>query len=574
MKYYLLFLFISLYGISNVNAQNYSANQLDSLYSEFMKFHNPDNAGQQHRGILSVDTSYIKCSFGLVNEVKMNFNRFSSIQQKTISGLLSRPASDTSFVTPNGFFRVHFTKSDFPDYVPENIRQTLSSAQLDAYKRIYLDSLAVALDSAYNFEVNFLGYPPPPPDNGNGGDNKYDIYITSLGSSYGYTEYEDEVNPPSGKYTSFMVIDNSFSNFYTKRIDAARVTVAHEFHHSIQIGNYIYRYNSDAFFYELTSTSMEHFVYGSIHDYYQYLPSYFRNTQNSFTYNYGSQEYALAIWNIYLKDKFGYDIIKKEWELMPNMRAIKAIAGSLNDYNTSFGTEFSQFGIWTYYTNYRAKSDQYFKDASDYPLITPVKVIQFNSSAINLSGNTEPLTNSFVTIINPAKLDSLNIIITNSDVQRGIDSNSIAIPFEYDLAAGPATGTTMITNDYYYSFSTQQPAFWLNSAILNNIVIDSGRTGIDNTDYAYPSPFNYKNNYSLFLPVQPNSSGYAELDIYSISMKQVYTGSKQIIIRDGRKVLIWNALDNNNAKLASGVYIYVIKSGDNTTKGKLVIFDE
>ena len=132
----------------------------------------------------------------------------------------------------------------------------------------------------------------------------------------------------------------------------------------------------------------------------------------------------------------------------------------------------------------------------------------------------------------------------------------------------------MITNDYYYSFSTQQPAFWLNSAILNNIVIDSGRTGIDNTDYAHPSPFNYKNNYSLFLPVQPNSSGYAELDIYSISMRQVYTGSKQIIIRDGRKVLVWNALDNNNAKLASGVYIYVIKSGDNTTKGKLVIFDE
>ncbi len=46
--------------------------------------------------------------------------------------------------------------------------------------KIYIDSVAIAADSAYNFEVNYLGYPPPPPDNGVGGDDKYDIYIENI----------------------------------------------------------------------------------------------------------------------------------------------------------------------------------------------------------------------------------------------------------------------------------------------------------------------------------------------------------------------------------------------------------
>ena len=69
-----------------------------------------------------------------------------------------------------------------------------------------------------------------------------------------------------------MIIDIAI--FLTKGINAARVTVAHEFHHAIQLGNYSYR-DSDLFFYELTSTSMEEFVFNSVNDYYNYLTDYF-----------------------------------------------------------------------------------------------------------------------------------------------------------------------------------------------------------------------------------------------------------------------------------------------------------
>ena len=322
MKKYFVFIILSLIYYT-AQAQELNQTQLDSLYNLFVNIRTPYH--EQRPGLQSFDTTHIKCAFGIVSSIKFNFDRFSAKQKSILKVLLDRPVTDTSFATPSGFFRVHYNISgtDVPKF--------------------NLDSLAIALDSAYNFEINYLGYAPPPSDNGAGGDNKYDIYIVNLGNSYGYTEPETEITPGSGRYTSYMVIDNDYTGFYTTGINAARVTVAHEFHHSIQIGDYIYRYDTDEFFYELTSTSMEHFVYPTIHDYYEYLPYYFNDPQNCFGKNGSLQEYALAIWDIFLQKNFGYDIIKKQWELMPQMRALQAISNSLIDYQTSFGEQLNKF---------------------------------------------------------------------------------------------------------------------------------------------------------------------------------------------------------------------------------------
>ncbi len=578
MRTFILIIITSFLTLTSVKAQNLSTVQLDSLYNKFVHFKNP--AQTTGRIILSAP-EHIKCGFGIISSIKYYYNSFTPAQKKVIDKLLSRPSNDTSFVSPNGFFRIHFLKSDFPNYIPNNLRTSIPADQLQKFKEIYLDSLGIALDSAYNFEVNYLGYPPPPSDGMAGGDGKYDIYIeNNLGTfgEYGETDPENEIGN-TGTYTSYMVIsdDYSSSSYYTHGIDAARVTVAHEFHHSIQIGNYIYRYQLDGYFYELTSTSMEHFVYPTIRDYVNYLPAYFSYTQSTFTQNQGNEEYALAIWNIYLKDRFGYGIIKKQWELMPKMRAIVAINQSLLEYSSSFGTEFSNFGIWTYFTGYRAIKGKYFEDAAFYPLVRPAMSLHFNSSVLTIQGNTEPLTNTFLSIQKPSASsekapDSLYIILTNFDIASGIDSNYSNISFEYNLYSAKNESNLLLTDYYYYKFSTGQPTLWLKSAILNNLVLVAGQSGILNTDYVYPSPFSYTKNYNLHFPAQYNSSGYAQLNVYDISLRLVYSSSKKIINDGGKQVLIWNAMDNNNAKLPSGVYIYVVKSGDNISKGKLVIF--
>ena len=40
---------------------------------------------------------------------------------------------------------------------------------------------------------------------------------------------------------------------------------------------------------------------------------------------------------------------------------------------------------------------------------------------------------------------------------------------------------------------------------------------------------------------------------------------------NGQKVIKWNCRIRKNEKLHSGIYIYIIKSGDNLTKGKIGI---
>ncbi len=562
----ILTIILALMFLSLSKAQYLSQNQLDSLYNKVMQIRESSLNNTGNKSVQSIDTAHIKCAFGIISQIKLNFDRFSQTQRIMLKPLFDRPVTDTSFVTPNGFFRVHYD---------------LTGSSKPVYN---LDSLAVALDSAYNFEVNYLGYPPPPSDNGAGGDDRYDIYIVSpaaISYSYGETVPENETFAGSGKYTSFMEIANNYTAFSnlnynldysgSKGINAARVTVAHEFHHSIQIGDYIYRYDLDEFFYELTSTSMEHFVYPSIHDYYQYLPAYFNDTQFPLGKNYGNnnQEYALAIWNIYLEENFGYDIIKKQWQLMPQMRALQAISNSLIDYNTNFSTQFNRFGTWIYLTNYRA-ADGYFASAKDYPIAKPVSTLQIIPPSKTVQISTYPVTNTYIQFVNPANNDTLVSLITNADISQGIDSVNNSLSFQYTL-------NVQGSENFSYSdkFSAAKPAFWLVSGFLNNKPFESGKYFIESNDFAFPAPFYYNKNSYIYIPVKPDASNNVNLNIYSSSMNLVY--SKQEMVSspvNGKYVIVWNALDNKGEKLSTGVYIYITKSGGNTTKGKLVIFND
>ena len=406
-KYIIL---LSLIIYFTVNAQQLSSSKLDSLYYSVIKIKRPDLL-RNKIPIVSAVTPHIKSATSLFNAVRMQLQFFNSQQRSILQSILDRPVMDTSFVSPGGFFRIHYDTAgaDTPTY-----SMTL---------------LAAALDSVYNFEVNYIGFPPPPPDSGAGGDDRYDIYVTNIGDVYGYTVPETEIIPGSGRYTAYTEINNDFTGFYTTGIDAARVTAAHEFDHAINIGNYINRYFSgDEFFYELSATAMEHFVFSTIKDYLQYLPAYFDDTQNSIAVNGTIEEFALGIWNIYQKDRFGYGIIKKEWELMPQMVAMDAINNAIQQYGSSLGAELNNFGVWMYFTNYRTIPGKYFEDAAYYPLVIPVSTLNFNSGS-SLQLSTGPASNSFITIANQASADTLVTIITNSDVPDAIDNTDSLYSF-------------------------------------------------------------------------------------------------------------------------------------------------
>ena len=527
-------LFLLLLNVSLIFSQN-----LDSLFNLYVSLKTgqsfvPDKPAEQNHG---------KCAFGLTSYIKLNRNKFSPSQQVILDQLDDRPTCDTSFVTPSGLFRIHYD---------------LSGVNKPGYN---LNTLAAILDSVYAFEIGFLGYPPPPGDLGIGGDNLYDVYVQNLGNrEYGYTDWDVMVG--NEKYTSYQVINNNFTGFYTTGLNAVRVTAAHEFHHAIQAGNYVLRLD-DRFLYEITSVAMEEFAYENINDYIQYVHFYLDKPNESFS----SHNYSLGIWNMFLKERFGYDVIKRTWELMPNHRAIEAISIAISEQGSTFKEELNTFGMWTYYTGYRAVPNKYFSDAAKFPLINYVTSIGFLPPLKTVNLNTKPASNNFVKFI--YKTDTLTAIITNGDFVNAIDNVNFVLSGTYSLASQENSGFTKINDDYFYSFSSPSSSYFCVANLLNEY--SSVFTG-DMDNYVYPQPFNYTQYTTLLFPAKNNETNEAKLYVYNTNMNLVYQ-TKANITSGSKPMIIWNGY-NSNGKLPSGVYIYVTDSDGEIIKGKFVILND
>ncbi len=559
-------LFLILFFLAPISfAQQLSGEELDSVYTKFIQVRAPYLLEQPKE----LTAEERKCGLEIVNRVKFNLNSFSVEQQAVLKPLLQRPVMQASIVSPSGFFRIHYDNTGF------NVPSYISSATIETN----VQEVVKAIDSSYRFEVDYLGYPAPPADGNEGGDNLYDVYIINQPSGlYGFTQFETEVEPGSDRYTSYLVLDNNYTGYFSEGVYGLQVTAAHEFHHSIQGGNYIFRL-SDTYFYEITSTAFEEFVYDDVNDYFQYLSSYFAHPDRPMPQQSG---YNMAIWNIYLEETFGFDILKLQWELMPDFRAITSINNSIINKGSAFPRELNKFGIWSYYTNYRAIPGTYFKDASEFPLIAPTGTVQFTPPFTLVQLTANPITNNFVRFMFAPSSDTLVAIISNGDAATAITNITQEFGFDYELFDNPNSGQRKLTAEYSSDFSVAEPTFWSVSEILNNQIVleDTVPHQLPGSiSYAYPNPFTYEKNYItgslIFLPVDLDVGETVDFNVYSVGMQMFYNKEEIIKILPGdQKGVVWNGFDNDGTKLASGVYIYVIKKGDDVVKGKVVIFNE
>ncbi len=554
-----LLIFLLLIFCASIYPQEWNRTRLDSLYNIYVTRYNYIRTNQPQ--YQQEDTLHTKCGFGISADIFLHFNEFTKPQQKILKVLDERPVTDASIVSPSGFFRVHYYSTGA--YVP----------------RYDINEFAKALDSSYNFEVNYLGYPPPPsdtqpgiPPDSVGGDNRYDVYIINL-SDYGVTMFETSLG--GNRFTSYIQVHYSFegSGFSTHGINAARVTAAHEFHHAIQVGNYLYR-DSDRFFYELTSTSMEEFVFNSVNDYYGYMGSYFSHPDKAFSSYAG---YELAIWNIFLKNVYGYDIIKRQWELMVSKRAIDAINTSLLERHSSFGKELNTFGIWVLFTNYRAIQGKYFPEALYYPKIY-LDTLDLNNS-LNLF-SVKPTSNNYLVTVDAGSQDSLYTILTNTDYVSGIDSLNKNFNASYTIYNFDYAGSIKLNTTYYELLSVNDLTLWLTAVVLNGRIIKQDTTIYQQAmmylDYAYPNPFryNYSSTNTINIPVKAPYYSKINLYIYSSSMDLIFSKELPVTFgKDNAPIVAWN-LDEVGKKIGSGIYIYVAQADNGKTVGKLVIFNE
>jgi hypothetical protein len=90
------------------------------------------------------------------------------------------------------------------------------------------------------------------------------------------------------------------------------------------------------------------------------------------------------------------------------------------------------------------------------------------------------------------------------------------------------------------------------------------------TEYAleqnYPNPFNPSTQITFALP----EAGEVQLAIYNTSgqlVRMLVIGQKSA----GTHKVMWDANDNNGTRVASGVYLYMLKAGNFTAQRKLVL---
>jgi len=547
-----------------ISGQDMYGVYLDSLYNEFLTLRSIRANIQIQE---EVSASYQKCGFGIYSQIKFHFNDFSKDQQRFLEKYLLPPETEKTLVSPSGRFLIHYNESyNKPSY--DSTLSALQNAQL----------VAQIADSVYNFEIEYLHYPPPPKCNSDKGE-KYNIFIINCSPYYGITTPEYFFN--GNLASSYIQIHNNYNNFATKGLNAARVTLAHEFFHAIQLGNYkCYNFfdRSEWFLFESSSTAMEEFMYDDINDYYHYLAlsyvdSYFRNpTRHLSDY----QGYGISIFPIYLKEKHGQRILKSIWENYKNMSAIEALSSGISEVGSSLASEFTTFGSWAYLTGYRkyyadTLSDS-FEEGDKYPLVRYTR-LDFPLTSFPVKLEVPSISNAYYRILvnNGVYDDTIDCIITDTNISGALKNSYDN--FTLGVYNYPEKGARLITNNCYIGMDFRNNDWFSEAIFLNGRSKYNPEHIISDIDYAYPNPFYYEKHKRILLPADSNVSHEARVYIYTSGMELIAERICPIVYPHNKFVVEWDGLNENGQELKTGVYIFMVKSSSTNKMGKIAIFN-
>lgn len=313
------------------------------------------------------------CGTEISYQASMNEDKFTG-KYATMYESMQRPNLPNSIVSPNGLFRVHYATTG-----PATVFQvTLDTLRGGDGIPDYVNKVAEIADSVWAFEVGYLLFPAPPADGTGGSDSLKDIYITSLGASfYGMTERDQFLTSQSA--SSYISISKDFDLWpynappdgetLNRRLDAARVTIAHEFFHCIHYGmDYTEATEEDGYanvaWWEMSSVWMEEMAFGQINDYYYYLPYFMEfpwiGLQGAPNLN-NFHQYGAVLFPLYLTQKFDTSVILDIWTRCRDygvgpqfpMAADDAITGFTS---SAYGLRkaYNEFSVWNYFTGDRA----------------------------------------------------------------------------------------------------------------------------------------------------------------------------------------------------------------------------
>ena len=286
-------------------------------------------------------------------------------------------AAKASFVSPLGHFQLSYTTSG-ADAVPG------TDADGDGVPD-YVENCADYLDTAWETEINTLGFAAPP------ASPYYQISFESM-DYYGYTTVV------SGAATR-IVLHNTFQGFPSNddpegnQWGAAKVTCAHEFKHASQRAQSNW---SEGGWVELDATWMEDIVFDVVNDYYNYLPSGSPISNPELALDAGgSGSYEDCVWQHWMSETWGAGIVTDFWTHRATHTGEAVIVSYdtiLQSYGSSLAVGFPVFAAWNYATGVHAAAGFGYGESADYPTAPAIPV---NAYPAALSGTLSNLAADF-----------------------------------------------------------------------------------------------------------------------------------------------------------------------------------
>jgi hypothetical protein len=564
-KIFFLGIFVLLISSSFIFAQNKkkyeinTAEQYDSLvYKALALFEEP----RARYNLDAIPTE--KCGLSIQFEIHRRREELSQKDKDVLSDIFSKEVLDASVLSTKGNFRIHFNTAgpDAPD-LTDNDRNGIPD---------YIDSVAYYFEYSLDALTNKIGIELDIKEICDNDRGEYNIYILNLShSTYGYTEYDfDNLISKEGevpRYSSSIIIDNNFNGLYTSGINGMKVTAVHEFFHAIQIGKFgLWGY--DIYFYEMLSTWSESFVFPDVKDYYQYLNTYFNSTNVPFWMHRG---YDMAIWGIFLEQKFSANIMKTILDNSKQYSPMQAIDVSLRQYNSSFSKEFAEFSNWVFFTGYRAQDNAYFKDAKNYPVVfgNSVSRIQYNLTVTNFNTSLRSYSTQYCEFAKGN--DTINIISVHTNDKEAFEKNAYYYGLSIFQIAPEINDSRAISlmDDLQLLCDPEFPTDLKNFYLINHQYYDTTNDDIK----AFPNPLHLSNigTGRMSFNVPTKTGDEAELFVFSSNMRLIYQNKqivKSVFMKPG---IEWDCVDLDNKIISSGIYFYVIKANGKEWKNKFAV---
>ncbi|MBR9977216.1 MAG: hypothetical protein KFH87_03925 [Bacteroidetes bacterium] len=506
-----------------------------------------------------------KCGFAVMVEAARRLEHAAPPIASDIRAMLAPQRRQTSLFSPSGLFRIHYDTSGAHAAAlldDRNVRIPNSAHD-------YAQKAAEVFDHVYQVEIGEYGFDPPPFEELL---SYYNIFVLDFrGSVYGQTLFNLPL-PSSGTvrptYASFVEIDNDFLGYETQGLDGLRVTAAHEFHHVVQLGTYGLWLN-DRWMHEMASTYFEEAVYPEVNDYFQYIRTYMRNTERPM-WRWGVDGYELALWPLFLESKYDQTLMRDFWTGMRQSEPVSAMRDGISAHGGDMTSELCSWAQANFFTGYRAPMllPAVYDDAPGLalPQLHAGQELLGNTATIN--GSVAPTGAMYMRVYRG--LDTVSFVVANTDIAAaaGRDVNGVAFELEVRAEDWTAATHTALGNGWAYRLTAAA------SNVLCLGVPEGGASNLVERELPFPNPYDPGEFSRMYFPL-PRTLDVNQADLYVFSPSMNLIARREAVsieLDDNFGAYVgFDGKTDDGAMLASGIYFYVVRFGDESRSGKFAV---